>query len=212
MTDFRFAMADGAWEMTRSMKEVFGDEVVRLMCWSHTNRNYTKKIKSISKINKNLAKEIDIDICKIQWMVQTEQEFINVYELFEKKYMEGNFIGKEKEAIEIFFSYFRAQWGPGSHVSKWYEGANPFSISSNQGVENKNLEIKDDFSYRERLDMTKFVKMQEGIVTHNSMNDDSILYLPRVAILKPDSDGKIDKKAFNLQELGYKYYLENLKQ
>ena len=99
----------------------------------------------------------------------------------------------------------------GAQIPKWYEGAHPYSIASNQGVENKNLEIKDDFSYRERLDMTKFVKMQEGIVTHNSMNDDSILYLPRVAILKPDSDGKIDKKAFNLQELRYKYYLENLK-
>ena len=47
LTDFRFAMADGAWEMTRSMKEVFGDEVVRLMYWSHTNRNYTKKLKLI---------------------------------------------------------------------------------------------------------------------------------------------------------------------
>ena len=73
-------MADGAWEMTHSVREVFGDMVVRLMCWSHTNRNYSKKLKSIAKVDKELAKSIDVDINKIQWMVQTEREFENVYD------------------------------------------------------------------------------------------------------------------------------------
>ena len=45
-------MADGAWEMTRSMNEVFGDEVVRLMCWSHTNRNHKTTKNKINFKNK----------------------------------------------------------------------------------------------------------------------------------------------------------------
>ena len=58
-------MADGAAEITKSLREVFGlygvndGETLRQMCWPHTYRNYSKQLAPIKKINKNLAKDID---------------------------------------------------------------------------------------------------------------------------------------------------------
>ena len=44
-------MADGAWAMTNSSREVYG-KLVRLMCWTHTHRNYSMKLLIIHKLNK----------------------------------------------------------------------------------------------------------------------------------------------------------------
>ena len=103
-------MADGAKEMTKSIREVFGlgeGGSVRLMCWSHVYRCYTIKLAPVKKVNKELAKSIDMDIQKIQWMSQTEEEFETVYKLLESKYLEGPY--QEQGQIQAFFSYFRLQ-------------------------------------------------------------------------------------------------------
>ena len=60
----RIQMADGAWAMTNSSREVYG-KLVRLMCWTHTHRNYSKKLPIIRKVNKELVKSLDVDIQKI---------------------------------------------------------------------------------------------------------------------------------------------------
>ena len=45
-------MADGAWEITNAVREVYGgDFCVRLMCWSHKDRAYKLKLKSLRKEN-----------------------------------------------------------------------------------------------------------------------------------------------------------------
>ena len=154
-------MADAAWQMTNSIREVFGKLVVRLMCWSHTHRNYIKKLKSITEVNKKLYKSIDADIQRIQWMAQTNNEFKVLYELLESKYLKGEYSKGEIEQMDLFFSYFREQWGPSSHVCNWYEGAHPYHVGNIQGIESRNLAVKDDFSYRDQLNMTQFVAMME---------------------------------------------------
>ena len=119
-------MADGAKEMTKSISLVFtiGENgTVRLICWSHVYRCYIKKLGPVKKINKDIGKDIDHNIQNIQWMSQTDDEFRSVYGLLERKYIEGPYTEVEVEQIKIFFAYFRLQWGPDSHVSKWYEGA-----------------------------------------------------------------------------------------
>lgn len=46
-------MADGAAEITKSLREVFGlygvndGETLRQMCWPHTYRNYSKQLAPI---------------------------------------------------------------------------------------------------------------------------------------------------------------------
>ena len=52
-------MADGAWEITKAVNEVFGNNTVkRLMCKSHMFTAYKTKLKKIRKVDSELAKQI----------------------------------------------------------------------------------------------------------------------------------------------------------
>ena len=54
-------------------------------------------------MNKELTKTLDFDIQKIQWMSQTDDEFLLVFSLLEEKYLKGDFTIKEFEQLNIFF-------------------------------------------------------------------------------------------------------------
>ena len=125
--------------------------------------------------------------------------------------MKGNYSEQELEKLSAFFDYFRVQWGPDSHVSKWYEGAHPYHPSHNQGLERYNRTIKDYHSYREQLNMGDFVSMMEDIVEHSSLKDASVLDGPRLLILQKDMDGYQERESLKIQELGFRYYCDNLK-
>ena len=197
--------------MSKSLQEVFGNDVVRLMCWTYVYRCYSKKLASIKKVSKDLAMKVDNDLHKIQWMCQIEEKFGVVFQLLEDKFLLGQINEQEMEKLTEFFDYFRKQWGPGSHVSKWYEGAHPFHPGHNQGLERFNRTAKDDFSYREQLDMSQFVVVIKKMIEHYSEKDYSILDGRRLLILQKDQDGIKDKDSFKIQEVGYAYFQENLK-
>ena len=40
----KFAMADGAWEISNALKEVYGDQTKCLMYWSHMNKCLSPKL------------------------------------------------------------------------------------------------------------------------------------------------------------------------
>ena len=151
------------------------------------------------------------DIFAIQWMVSSHNDFVHVYELLEKKYSLGLYSIEEKLLIEKFFVYHRKQWRPESHVGKWYEAANPFSIGSNQGVESKNNIIKKDYTYRDRLDTADFMEQAERICEDDSKKDDSTLEGHRLLYVTTDMYGNKQQDSFSLQETGFQYYNENLK-
>ena len=140
------------------MEEVFGDCTKRLMCWSHKYRAYKdhSTYKKLVRVNKKLADEIEHDIREFQWMVCSEEEFCQVYNLMEQKYLDGDYTKQENDLLKLFWDYHRKQWGSDLHTRYWYESANPFHIGTNQGLENKNREIKDNFTFREQLDVSKF--------------------------------------------------------
>ena len=46
---FRILLADAAHQITNAGKEVFGDELIRIMCWSHCHSAYFKKLKALVK-------------------------------------------------------------------------------------------------------------------------------------------------------------------
>ena len=178
---YRIQLADGAWELTNAGRAVFGNDIKRLMCWSHKYRAYKPKLAGLRKINKLWADNLKEDIIKIQWMLTSFNEFICVYEHLQSKYLKDtNFTSEEKELLKTFFCYHRSQWGPNSHVSLWWEGANPYQVSNNQGIESKNLEIKEIHSFRERLEMGSFCEMLGNIVRENSSRDDTLLCKPCV--------------------------------
>ena len=106
----------------------------------------------------------------------------------------------------VFSISFFAQWGPDSHAGNWWAGAHPYALLNNQGVESENKQIKDDYSYREQMNMTAFVNLMERIIADKSLVDDSTLDGHRLTTLMPDRDGRQEKTSFNKQEEGWKYY------
>ena len=91
-------------------------------------------------MDKALATQILLDIDNLQWSVLNEKSFRYVFDLLESKYAENSNPDMEV-ALKRFFKYMRAVWVE-SREFRWYEGANPWSVSNNQGVEGKNKEIK----------------------------------------------------------------------
>ena len=102
------------------------------MCWAHVFRNIRPKLAAIRKANPALGASMLADVESIQWMVQSEAEFEDVRKKYERHYLQQELTDVERELVMDFVEYFLAQWGPGSHASKWYAGAHPFSLTNNQ--------------------------------------------------------------------------------
>ena len=113
------------------MPQVFGEDGVRLMCWSHVFRNIRPKLAAIRKANAALGASMLADIESIQWMAQSEAEFELVCEKFKSHYLEQDLGEVERKLVTDFVEYFLSQWGPGSHAAGWYAGAHPFSLTNN---------------------------------------------------------------------------------
>ena len=96
-----------------------------------------------------MTKNILSDIEYMQWSVLNEESFHYVYNLLKQKYMEKN-TPIINGAVEKFFEYMDNVWIQ-SGESMWWEGAHPFQISNNQGVEGCNKEIKQSHTFRKRL-------------------------------------------------------------
>ena len=161
---------------------VLGPDCVRLMCWSHVHTKYFNKLKKLK--NAQRRKEVDEDLKKLQWTVQSAAEFRTVLDLLAQKHMQKSHESKDENATDTaalrdFLEYFWEQWGPDSHVANWWEAAHAFAISNNQGVESKNNTIKDIYSFRERLLMGEMVVMVALIVSESSKRDDSLLFSAR---------------------------------
>ena len=111
-----YRMGDGAQEITNAGLEIFGDVGTRLMCWPHTFRNLVPRLSHLRRLNKNLADAVLEDIEFLQWSAVNES-FVTLFDLLEAKFVgEKSFSPAEHDALCMFFEYFRAQWGPGSHV------------------------------------------------------------------------------------------------
>ena len=169
-------MGDGAKEITKAGEEVFDMVGTRLMCWPHTYRNLVTRMSALRRENKTLCQELMSDIQDLQWSCHSEKTFVVVFHLLEKKYtLERNNSVKEAEALEEFFKYFREQWGPGSPVFRWYEGAHPWSVSHNQGIEGLNKSIKKDHTFKRRCPLGTFMNLINRMV--NSLNNILVMTL-----------------------------------
>ena len=196
-------MGDGAREITRAGEEVFGKEGVRLMCWPHTYRNLVNRMSALRNANKRLQQEVLSYIQNMQWSVHSEKTFVVVFDLLEDKYTKGNFPASELTLLRDFFSYFRTQWGPESHVSKWYEGAHPFAVSNNQGIEGTNKAIKKDHTFKRRCPLGTFMDIVSRMVKEWGEVDDSLLYGSRMDVLDTCKDG------LKLKTEGYQWMKAN---
>ena len=177
----RFRMGDGAPAITKAGEEVFGKcshpdctHATRLMCWSHVHRNITPRMKTIGSIDKKVEKDLLIDIQNIQWSC-TIETFEPLVSLLEEKYLKNEtFSQRMLKALDEFFQYFRTVWVT-SKERFWFESANPFKSSNNQGVEGVNKDIKQSQTFRKRLPIGSFIDVQLRMCQEWSLSDSSLL-------------------------------------
>ena len=115
---FRVLLADGAYPISNALTEVFGDGIIRLMCWTHCCAAFRKKLRQLVK-NKEIRKKIETDILEAQWQIQSFEEFPVVLNLIKSKH-EGEVreSATDSEAVRAFWEYFFEQWGPDSHTAR----------------------------------------------------------------------------------------------
>ena len=75
--------------------------------------------------------------------------------------------------VNLFLIYFETNWI--RQNSNWFEGAAPGYPSSNNALEGTNNDIKDSFTFRERLPMNEFLELLLKIVRKWAEDRDEIL-------------------------------------
>ena len=158
------------------------------MCWPHVYRNIKPRIDSIRMKDMNVGKSILNDIEEIQWSVMNEKTFRVVYELLEMKYANEDMEEDLKSLVDDFFQYFRKQWVD-SPVFRWWEGAHPWKISNNQGIEGTNRVIKEEHTFKRRCPLGNFFNIVDRMVFEWSKKSDDILFQPRLNTLFDPKSG-----------------------
>ena len=196
-------LGDGAKALTKAGKEVFADipKCSRLMCWSHVFRNIQAQLRSIGTHDKALAKDILTDIEYLQWSVLNEDSFHYVYNLLKQKYMDKH-TPIINSAVEKFFNYMDSVWIE-SGESMWWEGAHPWQISNNQGLEGCNKEIKQSQKFRKRLAIGDLMRVMLRLVKEWAEKDDIFLTSSRLSVLHKDVNG------LKLRTEGYQWFKQN---
>lgn len=197
-----FQLGDGAKAITKAGNEVFtGFSFSRLMCWAHVHSNMLPQLKCISAQNRSVSDNILKDIVDIQWSALNERSFRKSFNLLEKKYI-SKFDTVLNVVIDKFFSYMHKVWIDSSECM-WYEGAHPWEISNNQGVEGKNKEIKLNHTFRRRLEIGELVAVLQRLVSEWSEEDDRLLVSSRLAGLHGEAN------SLSLRTDGYQCYKAN---
>ncbi|KAL0871027.1 hypothetical protein ABMA27_004837 [Loxostege sticticalis] len=139
--------------MQKAFNEEFEDTKVR-MCWAHAKRNIQSKVESL--VDKTTQKQILADI-DILHSITNQDDFDKATNFFLQKYdHERNFI-----------AYFKKQWL--LQNQNWYLGAAPLSPSTNNALEAFNKVIKDSNTFRERLQLSRFLFLAKEMVNEWSI-------------------------------------------
>ena len=178
----KFRMGDGAWDITKAGNEVFGDDGVRLMCWPHTYRNIVKNLAAVRKAEKVVADRIVADIEELQWSAHNEETFRYVCNLIAQKYSAEVYSATTRDAVNSFFEYFNSQWVE-SPTFRWYEGAHPWAISNNQGIEGVNKDIKAGHTFKRRCPLGTFFNIVQRMIRDFSLKNDDMLFTSRIKML-----------------------------
>ena len=171
------------------------------MCWPHVHRNVVPQIKPVSTLNKPLADKLILDIENLQWSSLNEQSFRKCFNLLEEKYLD-NHDHDLRAALSRFFMYMREVWVE-SREYRWYEGAHPWAVSNNQGVEGKNKEIKQSHTFRTRLGMGEMFSVMLRMVEEWTEEDDPHLTTSRLTVLDGQSN------SLNMKTAGFQWLKAN---
>jgi len=142
-------IADGSEAIRNAFVKVFGEKNNIVMCWAHMRRCVDKRMFLVD--DKESQSEIMQDIETIQ-ISRNPKQFQTATQLFLKKWKD--------EAS--FIEYFTSEWL--STKNGWYEGLQMFTPSTNNSLEATNRIIKDDYTLRERLVLSRFISVVFEIV------------------------------------------------
>ena len=95
-------LADVSDAITNGYRKVFGDPIIRLMCFFHVLHNSEKYLKPLAKGGVAGKLRADIDLLQL---CDSEAKFQKASELFLEKWRHEN-----NPAIVDFISYFQDQW------------------------------------------------------------------------------------------------------
>ena len=184
---------------------MFKDCGKRLMCWPHCYRKTSEHLITLRKEDAPLADSIMADIEFLQWSAHNECTFRHVFDLLEFKYINKDDVFEKKaELVRSFFDYFRKQWIE-SPVFRWYEGAHPWAVSNNQGIEGTNKEIKAGHTFKRRCNLGAFMNIVLRMIEDFGKIDDSLLFLPRISLL----DHSEFRNGLKLKTEGYQWLKSN---
>ena len=190
-------LSDGDNAITKGLKSLFSN-TKRTMCWAHVYKNTKKKLASVKAHNEKVAKAIESDIKDLQWSAIDEETFETAYHLLVQKWKNKNFDASMKNLIIWFFDdYFTPQWIE-TDLKFWFEGANPFHIGNNQGLEGKNNDIKKSHTFRRRLRIPALFECLLNMVHEWSKEKDDKLFANRNDVIElKDKDAGYEWKKIN---------------
>lgn len=139
----KYVISDAAIAIHNAAKKVFGPDIEIIMCWFHMRRAVADKlptyIKDITKQSQFLS---DLDHLQV---AKTREIFHIALDLFMKKW---------RLESEEMIDYFEKQWV--QICPNWYEAFAKRIPSSNNGLESRNRLIKDEHTFRERMELGVF--------------------------------------------------------
>jgi transposase-like protein len=143
-------LADGAGAISAAVRDVF-PSARRLMCWAHVFRNVQTRLNSFQKeIRQNILE----DLGNLQ-MATNESEFDMAVQFLQQQWPES------------FYRYFSDTYLT-SELKYFFEGAS-CHISTNNGLESQNKQIKRVHMLYKRAPLSKFLEKALDIVNHWSM-------------------------------------------
>jgi transposase-like protein len=140
-------LGDGAHAISAAASEVFPN-ARRLMCWAHVFRKIQARLNSFSE---DIRRRVLDDLCMLQLAIN-ELEFDRATKFLGHKWP------------QIFFSYFFETW-INSGLKFFFEGASSH-LSTNNGLESTNKQIKKVHMLYKRAPLSKFFEKALDIVDH----------------------------------------------
>ncbi|KAL8598278.1 hypothetical protein ACOMHN_035228 [Nucella lapillus] len=147
-------VSDAATAIKNGFTAAFGHPPEKtIMCWAHVVMNMDKQLIRIK--DKKTAAALREDITQLQ-LYPDEDAFYQATTLFLSKWESSN---------QAFLEYFRGSWIDQNNT--WYEGYAPGCPSTNNGLEAVNQTIKRQNTFRERLQLSRFLNVVEQDILLN---------------------------------------------
>ena len=138
-------LGDGAMAITLAVRNTFGADCPRAMCWAHVYRKVQKQLMSVSEDTRSsVLKEL-----QLLQVAPDASTFSMAVPLF-LQWLDTN------PELAPFKAYFTRQWL--GELFGWFEGFTGVRASTNNGLEAINGTLKSSYTLRDRLPLPRFLQ------------------------------------------------------